>query len=405
MVPDRVSLVRRVLLPAAEVRTLLPGWRLVVHDVQGSVDLAVEAARDGRTVRLTLSPDAARPAFRRTRHFGLSYAGDLDADVRRVLEAVTWLVAKREGALSEARRMLLARGYAIVDGVLSARLTLACNERCVFCFASEEAPENVPDLVADPATLVADLPLLASLGLRSLLITGGEPTLVPLLPDLLGAARAAGFTDLELQTNARRFADPRFVERVRGALPDRAFVSLYAVDQAAYQALGRTRADVAERLQGLGVLLDLGVRTSVNVVLVRETLPALGDLVAALHARFGARLEMVTFSMVAPFGLAWKEPAQIPRLSEVAPVLGPALLRAEELGLTPRIPAGCSLPACVLPGLVRFFQDAAASPQAAREGKGKPASCRRCARTRSCPGVWSRYRELYGDAELVPLPR
>ncbi len=401
---DRLSLVRRKLLKAADLQALLPGWRLDVHDVQGSTDLALEATRGGTTLRLTLSPDPAKPAFRRTRRFGLSYAAAaLDAETSRVLDAVAWLLARHEGALAEAELVLLARGYALVDGVLSARLTLGCNERCTFCFASDEAPENVPDLVADHAQLERDLPLLARLGVRSLLLTGGEPTLVPALPGLIGAARAAGFTDIELQTNARRFADPTFVAALRGALPDRAFVSFYAVDQAAYERLGRTHADLEQRFAGLAALLDLGVPTVVNLLMLRDTLPRIGAFVDELQRRYGRRLDVLTFSMVAPFGLAWRDPAQLPRLAEVAPALAPALLAAEARGYRPQIPAGCSLPPCVLPGLERFFQAGTSNPQQAGEGKSKPASCRRCRFDRLCPGVWSRYRELHGDGDLVPL--
>jgi len=401
---DRRSLVRRKLLKPADLKALLPGWRLAVHDVLGSADLHLELTRSERQLRLTLCPDPAKPAFRRTQRFGLSYAApEFDAETSRVLDAVAWLVARSEGVLSEAELVLLSRGYALIDGVLSARLTLGCNERCTFCFASDDAPENIPDLVIDHARLVADLPLLASLGVRRLLLTGGEPTLVPALPGLVRAARRAGFTDIELQTNARRFADPRFAAALEGALPDRAFVSFYAVTQAAYERLGRTHADLEERFAGLGVLLDLGVPTVVNLLLLRDTLAEVGAFVDLLHRRYGRRLDVLTFSMVAPFGLAWASPEQIPRLGEVAAALGPALVAAEAWGYRPQIPAGCSLPACVLPELTRFFLSAEGQPQQAREGKSKPPSCRRCRLDRLCPGVWSRYRDLHGDGELVPL--
>jgi MoaA/NifB/PqqE/SkfB family radical SAM enzyme len=82
--------------------------------------------------------------------------------------------------------------------VLDLRLLGACNLRCPFCFGPrhELAPRSTGAFVQ----LVAELP---RYGVRGVVITGGEPTLVRDLPTLLGVAKAAGLKTV-LSTNGAR---------------------------------------------------------------------------------------------------------------------------------------------------------------------------------------------------------
>lgn len=405
---DRVGVLRRKVLRASEMKALPAGWKLARLDtILGSSDLDLRFRKGPRELRVTLSPDPRAPAWQRTRCFGVSYAeASLDAELRAVLRALLFVLARNEGGLSQDDLALLRGAYAVIDGVLHARLTLRCHERCLFCFASEEAPENTPDLIHDLDRLLVDLPRFPRQGVRRLLITGGEPTLVPGLPGLIRAARAAGFEDIELQTTARRFADPAYralMTQAPAALPDRAFVSFYAVEPEAFQAIARVPKGLEERFAGLGALLDLGVPVQLNFLMLRANLAELPRFVDEVHRRYSDRVRELTFSAVAPFSLAWTHREQIPRFSELSAPLAGALDRAVELGYDALIPSGCSIPRCVLPKHEAHFLSGSDDPTSARMGKSKPASCRRCRHDSACPGVWDRYRELYGDDEMTPV--
>ena len=85
-------------------------------------------------------------------------------------------------------------------GRLSAVLFLGgCNFRCPFCHNAELvlAPHLVPSIPLE--TVLERLRALGS-WVGGVVVSGGEPTLAPQLPRLLGAIRAAGF-EVKLDTN------------------------------------------------------------------------------------------------------------------------------------------------------------------------------------------------------------
>lgn len=136
-------------------------------------------------------------------------------------------------------------------GRLAAVLFLGgCNFRCPFCHNDELvlAPHLVPSI-----PLGAALERLASLRgwVDGVVVSGGEPTLSPRLPELLGRLRAAGF-DVKLDTNGS------FPE-VLAALLERGLVQAVDMDvkapleEGAYAAC----AGVPVRLAAIGASIEL----------------------------------------------------------------------------------------------------------------------------------------------------
>jgi radical S-adenosyl methionine domain-containing protein 2 len=75
------------------------------------------------------------------------------------------------------------------------RITGRCNLSCPFCFGPRHDIGHTH--IAEFIELVGRLP---DVGVRRVVITGGEPTLVPGLPELLMACRDAGLVTI-LSTN------------------------------------------------------------------------------------------------------------------------------------------------------------------------------------------------------------
>src|SRR5579871_5263323 len=83
----------------------------------------------------------------------------------------------------------------------TARITLGCNNRCVFC--SQEGLQGAPSLPPEKG--------------EELTFVGGEPTLAQELPERIADARANGYARVGVQTNGRRLADAGYAARLAAA--------------------------------------------------------------------------------------------------------------------------------------------------------------------------------------------
>jgi cyclic pyranopterin phosphate synthase len=92
---------------------------------------------------------------------------------------------------------------------LRVSLTDKCNLRCTYCMPAEGLPWlPTPELLTDDE-MVRLITVAASLGVRTVRLTGGEPLIRPGLPGLV--ARLAGIVELSLTTNGlglTRLAQP-----------------------------------------------------------------------------------------------------------------------------------------------------------------------------------------------------
>jgi molybdenum cofactor biosynthesis enzyme MoaA len=86
---------------------------------------------------------------------------------------------------------------------LDIKIGFACNNRCDFCAQGDKRglQERRP-----LARIAAELRAAAAQGVESVVFTGGEPTLHPELVGAVKAARRAGFSTIQIQSNGRKFA-------------------------------------------------------------------------------------------------------------------------------------------------------------------------------------------------------
>ena len=146
-----------------------------------------------------------------------------------------------------------------------------CNMACGFCFAGFKDVKSAVlpkgHLVRDDALRVVDR--LCGYGFEKINFAGGEPTLCPWLPDLIGLAKTRGLTT-SIVTNGSRVTE-EWMDEVEGTL-DWVALSIDSVDPGTLTRIGRTQrgkpmsADdyvrAAESLRGRGIRLK--VNTVVN---------------------------------------------------------------------------------------------------------------------------------------------
>ncbi len=141
-------------------------------------------------------------------------------------------IARRPGSLADAH------GRTIRDLRLS--VTDRCNYRCVYCMDPDFRYMPKRELLSlDEYLTIARVG--ASLGIRKLRITGGEPTLYPQLDDLIAGVGAMGFDDVAMTTNGS-LLDRMPLERWRRAGLDRLTLSLDSVRPERVARITRTSA-------------------------------------------------------------------------------------------------------------------------------------------------------------------
>ena len=148
-----------------------------------------------------------------------------------------------------------------------------CNMRCRFCFATFQdiGQDILPKGHLSREGCLAVVDALASAGFDKINFAGGEPTLCPWLPDLIGRARELGLTT-SIVTNGSRIT-PAWLDRVGGAL-DWAALSIDTVDPQKLEETGRTTRSGPmgedDYLSIIDTLKERGVRVKINTVVTRS---------------------------------------------------------------------------------------------------------------------------------------
>ena len=151
----------------------------------------------------------------------------------------------------------------------------ACNMMCEFCFATFQdiAPAVLPKGHLGPDGSMAVVESLAQAGFRKLNFAGGEPTLCPWLPDLIGRAEYLGLTT-SVVTNGSLMSG-EWLDGVAGQL-DWVALSIDSVEPDTLLHTGRTTRNgpmSAEDYLGVArAVRDRRIRLKVNTVVSRSNL-------------------------------------------------------------------------------------------------------------------------------------
>lgn len=155
---------------------------------------------------------------------------------------------------------------------LRVSVTDRCNLRCTYCMPRELFGPDHAFLPREELLSFEELERLvavfAALGVRKVRLTGGEPLLRRDLVELVAGLHAMeGIEDLALTTNGTLL--PFHAAELAAAGLDRVTISLDALDDATFRAVGDTKLPVASVLEGVAAAQDAGLAVKVNTVLQR----------------------------------------------------------------------------------------------------------------------------------------
>lgn len=157
-------------------------------------------------------------------------------------------------------------------------LTYGCNNRCAHCY-NPPARARMPSL--DLAGWKRVLDRLVDVGIPHGIFTGGEPTLVRGLADLIAHAEALGLIT-GLNTNGRRMTDRGFAQSLADAGLCHVQVTLESPQPEVHDAMTGTRA-FHETVRGIRNALASGLHTITNTTLTRKNAGQADALVGYLH--------------------------------------------------------------------------------------------------------------------------
>lgn len=281
-------------------------------------------------------------------------------------------------------------------------LGFACNQDCRMCWQGRDWP-SPPDEMFERW-----LDELCAAGLSSLVLSGGEPTLHPLLPRWLARAQRAGL-HVTVETNAIRFGEPGYLDELRAAGLGDVVVSLHAADAATSDLLTGVPGSFERTVAGLRKALEAGVLVGVHCVVERANVGALEE-----HARFVAEdlrvgdrhVRHVSYSFPIAYRRRELYREVIPPLDEVRPHLSAAVRRLRRAQIEVHFLGMSGFPVCTLESPAAEVQQLPVSiPDDQRSDRTFVEPCEDCAVKPRCLGVLKPYAEVHGSRGVVALRR
>lgn len=287
---------------------------------------------------------------------------------------------------------------------LSLCLGYTCNSRCSFCIVSSERDRLSGRWLKASAVSRVLTWAARRRGYKRLVVTGGEVTLYPGLPDLLRQAKALGL-DLQVQTNGRRLADAAYSRALVAAGADEFFIPVHGDGPALHDALTRAPGSFRQTLSGIAAVLACGGKVVSNTVIVEGNFRRLAAIAGKL-ARAG--IKESHFWFITPTGDARKDP-QIPKVSLAAPYLRRALGVCAERGVRATVKY---FPACLLGAFAgrldntQTYDMVASGSLLSKLKAGWAFSCpheHACRRFTACGGLTADYIRTHGTSEVSPV--
>ena len=285
------------------------------------------------------------------------------------------------------------------------QLVRHCNQRCRFC--SNPATPQVLDL----EHAGRQLDDFARRGYFGVVLTGGEPSLSPLVCEITRRAVARGL-HVRMITNGSRLAERAFAREVTDAGLSHFHLSIHSSRRRVQDHLCGTEGSFARAMEALENLGALGVSVDVNTVINGHNADHLDETVRALTGRFPFLSHFVWNNIDPSIGLARQHPDTRTSLADMELALHRAmnfLRRRERTFRAERVPlcymaeyAHCSTETRkIVRGeerIVHFLDDKGTVRQTVFR-HGKAAVCAGCSLDEICGGLFD-MGGWYDPAEL-----
>gem|GEM_PF-1833552 len=291
------------------------------------------------------------------------------------------------------------------------RLLEPCQAKCSFCICRS----GQPDLVSSLHDVQDRLREGRELGRETVVFTGGEPTLVKELPDLIALAKTLGYLTIGLQTNGIKLADRHYTQTLKDAGLTRILQSLHSHDPATHETIFKIEDCFDTCVSGVQSAIAVGLRVTLNFVTTPLNIDHHTAYVEFVHRSFRRKRTLknllasphpsITFSVMSPQGWGAQHEQQLGQLTDIAKSVGHALDRAKQLRMDVRVPGLCGFPPCLLPNHAHHFDELFEERPVRIPTRTLFDGCHGCAYEPRCSGYWRGYVDQHGVGEFVPVPK
>ena len=288
------------------------------------------------------------------------------------------------------------------------QLTRNCLQQCRFC---SNPPSGVGLDLAEMRALIDEL---AELGYDGVILTGGEPTLSPLLFPALSYARDKGLYS-RMISNGQRLADEVFFQECVAAGLTHVHLSLHSYRPEIHDWITRYSGAWTALIDALTLVPRMGISADINTVINAYNADHLHETVIWLCEQFPFVRHFVWNNMDPDGNRAEQNPDCIPRHYEFHVSLELAMAYLHHRGCTFRAER---VPLCFMPQFawastetrkiikeeercIRFLDDKGFVRQQ-QFLHGKADACSACRFDPICAGMFS-MAKTYDERELCPV--
>ncbi len=286
------------------------------------------------------------------------------------------------------------------EGYTFIKLNNKCNNLCNFC-ADDWNIRKLPDPSFEQ--IKKELHNGRKQGFHRLIISGGEPTISPILFDVIDYARRIGFDYIHLVTNGRMLAVDSFFNRIIKVV-DRFQISMFEFYPDVFDDMAGVKS-YKQVIKAMKKLAKVPNEVIVNAVITKQNYKHLNELFLLLYALDVVNIQ---FAFINPTGFVKQFFDKVfVTYTEVEPYTYKVIETAKYLGY--RNVWFENFPACIFKDYKKVidylsdFKHPIENKDYYTVNKIKPDFCKKCKFYKQCEGIFKNYYKIKGFEELKPI--
>lgn len=263
------------------------------------------------------------------RNYSVNSKSIIDSDVEKIYGLISHVKEYNDGCLtcSIVDDFIMSDLFSLPINApfkVDMALTYGCNNECPHCY-------NEADRLSMPSLPLGDwyevIDKIYSIGVPHLILTGGEATLYPELPEIINYADSKGMV-VGLNTNGRHIAHKPYLEKIINAGINHIQITLGSHIPEVHNAMMGTES-FSQTVKGIQTAVEEKVHVITNTTLMRTNMNHIEDTIDFLYD-----LGIRTFAMNGMIysGGGFEHPTAIPE-DEMSPLLVRVRDHSRDLGM------------------------------------------------------------------------